>query len=122
MRRDRPRASDEHHPPGPLGLVVQGLTSVYGGFFGAGMGIMMLAVFALLAFAGAPALAADAPTFNCDYQPSCEVAPGVARTSLAGQAAARLGVTGDQLMALIERRTSPSSRRPLVLDQAQFCT
>ena len=25
----------------------------------------------------APALAADAPTYNCDYQPSCEVAPGV---------------------------------------------
>src|SRR5512141_2234941 len=25
----------------------------------------------------APAMAADAPTFNCDYQPSCEVAPGV---------------------------------------------
>jgi hypothetical protein len=23
------------------------------------------------------ALAADAPTFNCDYQPSCEVAPGI---------------------------------------------
>jgi hypothetical protein len=25
----------------------------------------------------APALAADAPTYNCDYQPSCEVAPGI---------------------------------------------
>ncbi|HEY6872264.1 MAG TPA: hypothetical protein VI298_05985 [Geobacteraceae bacterium] len=25
----------------------------------------------------APAMAADAPTYNCDYQPSCEVAPGI---------------------------------------------
>ena len=25
----------------------------------------------------APVLAADAPTYNCDYQPSCEVAPGI---------------------------------------------
>jgi DcaP outer membrane protein len=34
----------------------------------------MIAVSMLLA---APVLAADAPTFNCDYQPSCEVAPGI---------------------------------------------
>jgi DNA mismatch repair protein MutS2 len=38
-----------------------------------------------------------------DQQPTYAFAPGVARTSLAGQAAARLGVTGDQLMSLIER-------------------
>ncbi len=25
----------------------------------------------------ATAMAADAPTYNCDYQPSCEVAPGI---------------------------------------------
>jgi hypothetical protein len=25
----------------------------------------------------APVLAADAPTYNCDYEPSCEVAPGI---------------------------------------------
>lgn len=25
----------------------------------------------------APAMAADAPTYNCDYAPSCEVAPGI---------------------------------------------
>jgi DNA mismatch repair protein MutS2 len=36
-------------------------------------------------------------------QPTYQFAPGVARTSLAAQAAARLGVTGDQLLALIER-------------------
>jgi DNA mismatch repair protein MutS2 len=35
--------------------------------------------------------------------PTYQFVPGVARTSLAGQAAARLGVTGDQLLALIER-------------------
>ena len=39
----RPRSAVESHPASPLGLVLQGLTSVYGGFFGAGMGIMMLA-------------------------------------------------------------------------------
>jgi DNA mismatch repair protein MutS2 len=38
-----------------------------------------------------------------DHQPTYQFAPGVARTSLAGQAAARLGVTGEQLMSLIER-------------------
>jgi DNA mismatch repair protein MutS2 len=39
--------------------------------------------------------AADRPTY--------QFVEGVAETSLAGQAAARLGVTGDQLLALIER-------------------
>jgi len=38
-----------------------------------------------------------------DQQPTYQFVDGVARTSLAGQAAARLGVTGEQLMALIER-------------------
>ena len=36
-------------------------------------------------------------------RPTYQFAPGVARTSLAGQAAARLGVTGDQLLTLVER-------------------
>lgn len=39
----RPRQAGESHPATPLGLALQGLTSFYGGFFGAGMGIMMLA-------------------------------------------------------------------------------
>ncbi len=38
-----------------------------------------------------------------DHKPTYQFTPGVARTSLAGHAAARLGVTGDQLMSLIER-------------------
>jgi DNA mismatch repair protein MutS2 len=38
-----------------------------------------------------------------DQQATYQFAPGVAHTSLAGQAAARLGVTGDQLMSLIDR-------------------
>jgi DNA mismatch repair protein MutS2 len=37
------------------------------------------------------------------HEPTYQFAPGVAQTSLASQAAARLGVTGDQLLALIER-------------------
>ncbi len=37
-----------------------------------------------------------------DQQPTYSFLPGVAHTSLAGQTAARLGVTGDQLMRLIE--------------------
>ncbi len=37
-----------------------------------------------------------------DHEPTYQFAPGVAKTSLAGHAAARLGVTGDQLLALIE--------------------
>jgi DNA mismatch repair protein MutS2 len=38
-----------------------------------------------------------------DHQPSYQFVPGVARTSLAGHAAARLGVTGEQLLSLIDR-------------------
>jgi DNA mismatch repair protein MutS2 len=38
-----------------------------------------------------------------DRRPTYQFAPGVASTSLAGQAAERLGVTGEQLAALIER-------------------
>jgi len=41
--------------------------------------------------------------FGPDQQPTYAFASGVAHTSLAGQAAARLGVTGEQLMSLIER-------------------
>jgi DNA mismatch repair protein MutS2 len=36
-------------------------------------------------------------------QPTYQFAPGVARTSLASHAAARLGVTGEQLLMLVER-------------------
>ncbi|EHS52015.1 protein of unknown function DUF81 [Rhizobium sp. PDO1-076] len=39
----RPKTAGESHPASPLGLVLQAATSFYGGFFGAGMGIMMLA-------------------------------------------------------------------------------
>lgn len=39
----KPKASEERHPPGPFGLAIQTATAFYGGFFGAGMGIMMLA-------------------------------------------------------------------------------
>ncbi|MCM2396477.1 sulfite exporter TauE/SafE family protein [Rhizobium sp. S95] len=39
----RPKTAGEGHPATPLGLVLQTLTAFYGGFFGAGMGIMMLA-------------------------------------------------------------------------------
>lgn len=42
----RPKAH-EQTPITPLGWVGQFLTSIYGGFFGAGMGIMMLAVLGL---------------------------------------------------------------------------
>ncbi len=38
-----------------------------------------------------------------NHEPTYQFKGGVAQTSLAGQAAARLGVTGDQLMKLIER-------------------
>jgi DNA mismatch repair protein MutS2 len=38
--------------------------------------------------------------------PTYQFTPGVARSSLAGQAAARLGVTGDQLMSLINRNNA----------------
>lgn len=37
-------------------------------------------------------------------EPTYQFAPGVATTSLASQAAARLGVTGDQLLALIDQK------------------
>ena len=43
----RPRSAGESHPATPLGMAVQTLTSFYGGFFGAGMGIMMLASLSL---------------------------------------------------------------------------
>jgi uncharacterized protein len=39
----RPKTHGEGHAASPLGLGLQGITSFYGGFFGAGMGIMMLA-------------------------------------------------------------------------------
>ncbi len=39
----RPKPGGEGHPATPLGLGLQTLTAFYGGFFGAGMGIMMLA-------------------------------------------------------------------------------
>ena len=38
-----------------------------------------------------------------EHEPTYQFTPGVAQTSLAGHAAARLGVTGDQLMSLIDR-------------------
>jgi DNA mismatch repair protein MutS2 len=44
--------------------------------------------------------------FGPDQQPTYSFIPGVARTSLAGQAAARLGVTGEQLLQVIERNIS----------------
>ena len=39
----RPKNTGERHTATPVGLAVQTLTAFYGGFFGAGMGIMMLA-------------------------------------------------------------------------------
>ncbi len=47
-----------------------------------------------------------------DHRPTYQFIPGVAQTSLAGQAAARLGVTGDQLMALIERNIAQAQAAP----------
>jgi uncharacterized membrane protein YfcA len=41
--RLRPKTSGEHPPNSPTGILTQLATSIYGGFFGAGMGIMMLA-------------------------------------------------------------------------------
>jgi DNA mismatch repair protein MutS2 len=41
-----------------------------------------------------------------DSHPTYQFTPGVAKTSLAGQAAQRLGVTGEQLLALIERKVT----------------
>ena len=43
---------------------------------------------------------------GADQEPTYQFVPGVARTSLAGHAAARLGVTGEQLIALIERNVA----------------
>jgi uncharacterized membrane protein YfcA len=43
----RPRSAADGAPIGPLGLLGQFATAIYGGFFGAGMGIMMLAVLGL---------------------------------------------------------------------------
>ena len=40
-----------------------------------------------------------------EQRPTYQFAPGVAHTSLAGHAAARLGVTRDQLLSLIDRNT-----------------
>ncbi len=48
---------------------------------------------------------------GADHRPTYQFMPGVARTSLAGQAAERLGVTGDQLMALIERNIAQAQAR-----------
>jgi DNA mismatch repair protein MutS2 len=48
--------------------------------------------------------------FGPDQQPTYSFVPGVARTSLAGHAAARLGVTGDQLMTLIERNIAQANQ------------
>jgi DNA mismatch repair protein MutS2 len=45
-----------------------------------------------------------------DQRPTYQFAPGVARTSLAGHAAARLGVTGEQLLALVDRSILASRR------------
>ena len=39
----KPKASGEHPPNSPTGIALQFFTSIYGGFFGAGMGVMMLA-------------------------------------------------------------------------------
>jgi uncharacterized membrane protein YfcA len=39
----KPKNAGERHAATPFGLAIQAVTSFYGGFFGAGMGIMMLA-------------------------------------------------------------------------------
>jgi hypothetical protein len=41
-----------------------------------------------------------------EQQATYQFVPGVAQTSLAGHAAARLGVTRDQLLSLIDRNTA----------------
>ncbi|CAN7180595.1 sulfite exporter TauE/SafE family protein [Pararhizobium sp. LjRoot235] len=43
----RPNPREGGAPVGPLGMAGQFVTAIYGGFFGAGMGIMMLAVLGL---------------------------------------------------------------------------
>ena len=45
-----------------------------------------------------------------DHQPTYQFTPGVARTSLAHHTAARLGVTGEELMALIERNIAKAAQ------------
>jgi DNA mismatch repair protein MutS2 len=45
-----------------------------------------------------------------EQRPTYQFAPGVAHTSLAGHAAARLGVTRDQLLSLIDRNTAKAKR------------
>jgi DNA mismatch repair protein MutS2 len=47
-----------------------------------------------------------------DHEPTYQFVPGVAHTSLAGHAAARLGVTGEQLLSLIERNIAQAGARP----------
>jgi uncharacterized membrane protein YfcA len=47
LLQPRPRAAEAPERMSPTGLLVQLLTAVYGGFFGAGMGIMMLATLGL---------------------------------------------------------------------------
>jgi uncharacterized protein len=39
----KPKVEAEHPPNSPIGIATQFIVSIYGGFFGAGMGIMMLA-------------------------------------------------------------------------------
>ena len=46
-----------------------------------------------------------------NHEPTYQFKPGVAQTSLAGHAAARLGVTGEQLLALVERNTRALAAR-----------
>lgn len=45
-----------------------------------------------------------------DQEPTYQFAEGVARTSLASKAAARLGVTGEQLLALVEEKCQREER------------
>jgi len=65
-----------------------------------------------LAFAGRLESAGAIPelrflqvALGANHEPTYQFKPGVAQTSLAGHAAARLGVTGEQLLALVERNT-----------------
>ncbi len=46
---------------------------------------------------------------GADHAPTYQFAPGVATTSLAAHAAERLGVTGEQLMALIEKNIAQTT-------------
>lgn len=48
---------------------------------------------------------------GANHEPTYQFVPGVAKTSLAGHAAARLGVTAEQLMALIEGNLSTVETR-----------